>query len=368
MEHIPLPEGVKHFIRAPYNASRDEWYRKEGFAKYPEAHGWAEADINGENGFGNREPKQIQNFFQTWLYFALVQDFFALAHINTTTEDFLKPKDPRSQTRVVDSSKLVTLLAQWQELLRDSNEDLDDVWDKVNGMFKKVKLIVNRFCTPALDDDGLPPDEGNQVPSWPVQDEVSTTIITLVVALEEAALQVCHKAVGADRTPYLTARSVVLQRRLERMWCLADASMLLDEMKVDGHYFLAASPSPGEEYMQEHSACTRRSCRFAFDENFYETKHADYPWHSEGCRTQAPYGGHIGSGNGEKDWEDTVCGIIGREAIPIALWNPRLRNLWSAEYHLKGPKKPDYVAISHVYVFFALSGYGYANKQTRRSC
>jgi hypothetical protein len=174
-------------------------------------------------------------------------------------------------------------------------------------------------------------------------------VIALVFTLIEAAEHKCNKSFP---TPIL-ARSEILCKRLERKWCLADATRYEDDMDIDGHYYLAASPGLPQEELDNHFDCTRDRCHYNKDEKLYVTKHAPAPWHhdSEG---PAIWGGQFGGilreqkGGIAKDWVDSVCKIIAADAIPTVLWDAGGQRYYTVEFHKRGKLRPPFVAISHV--------------------
>lgn len=357
MEHLQLPENVKHFIFAPYEAPEKDWYDNRGFKDYPERRGWTEEQLQGgvdlevedfrdPNGFHTKgEPYEVERFFHTWLFFGLAIEFFHLGGVTITTEDLLRPKDT-SRVRWADTSKVPDLLVQWRDRV-DSAGDAAGVWEKLKDIFDAVQKVLNRFCLPDEDDRPLKREKPRP---WPVRDEISTTMIALAHTLRLAALEFCQPRLWNSRQAWPGARSAILAKRLEGKWCLADVAMALKDLPIDGHYYLAASPSPGPEYLDHHYRCLKQRCLYEIDDNLYVTRHADPPWHKPGCTTNVKYGGQLGPERGQKDWLDAVGRIIDKGAIPIALWLKGDHTLWSVEYHLTGTRKPEYVAISHVYL------------------
>jgi len=184
------------------------------------------------------------------------------------------------------------------------------------------------------------------IPKYPV--------IALIFTLFGAAKQKFDLGIDPPSKKNFFARSATLYKRLERKWCLSDATRAEDEMEIDGHYFLAASPGLSENDLDNHINCTRDRCHYEYDEKMYVTKHAPPPWHKVNCKP-AIWGGQFGGKQKlgkAKDWIDSVCKLIKVDVIPIALWDPS-GDLRTVEYHKEpGSKlKPPYVAISHVYVF-----------------
>jgi hypothetical protein len=171
-------------------------------------------------------------------------------------------------------------------------------------------------------------------------------VIALVFMLREAAKHKCDKVVGGSLTD-IHARSATLYERLERKWCLVDATRIEDELEIDGHYFFAASPGLGEDELDKHITCTRDRCHFIMDEKLYVVKHAPSPWHHTNCEP-ARWGGPFGVQRRAKDWVDSVCKIWQADAIPLVLWSVKTQQYYSVEFHKEGKLRPDFVAISHV--------------------
>jgi hypothetical protein len=63
---------------------------------YPERKGWSTQDLLDTNYFGGRSEEEVENFFQTWLFFGLAIESLKAAGITVTTKDFLAP-EPQSQ-------------------------------------------------------------------------------------------------------------------------------------------------------------------------------------------------------------------------------------------------------------------------------
>ncbi|KAH3359488.1 hypothetical protein KXV52_005576, partial [Aspergillus fumigatus] len=373
MEHLPLPEGKEHFILAPYNAPPEEWYDHKGFLDFPKRRGWTDDQPPGGNttqkgyleGHGIKwklADSEVEEFFQTWLFFGLVIEVLKVGGVSATTEDFLKGKglsDPRevkllrlsSQddsrrhrlVRIVNTSILSCKLKEWRNGVRDKAQ----AWTAANRMFERARQILDCFCTPDEERDLW----GNDKPlRWPVRDEISTTLIAMVYSLRSAAIRVCEPRGISVTNPWLDARSEIIARRIQRQWCLADATTIIKDLPIDGQYYVAASPGLSPDELDRHSKCVRERCLEEFPTELYHPRHVA-PWHKPNCPTAQTisYGGHLGPERGQTGWDDAIAKIIDKNAIPIALWAKGLRTLWSVEYHLSGHRRPDYVAISHVW-------------------
>ncbi|KIA75696.1 hypothetical protein HK57_00512 [Aspergillus ustus] len=363
MEHLPLPSGARHFITAPYEAPEGTWYKNEGFLAFPAQHGWSEENLRGGDdlcredrddpeGFYQHSKKKLENverFFQTWLFFGLAIDVLAVGDVKATTETFLKPRGI-TKARIVDTSSLPALLVRWEANMKRNGASASTFLD-LNARFERAAEILDRFCRITDPGEHLPL-ETNKPRPWPVRDEIATTLIALVSTLRQAALRACGEGTGIDPTsPWPAhARSRILARRLQRKACVADVTTMLKQLPVDGHYFLAASPGLDSEELDHHAECVRAHCLYDYDENMYVTRHTNDKYHlGDSCPDSVEYGGQLGPERGLEGWVDAVHHILDKGAAPIALWVKGLKKLWSVEYHFEGRRRPDYVAISHVW-------------------
>jgi hypothetical protein len=174
-------------------------------------------------------------------------------------------------------------------------------------------------------------------------------VIALVFTLIQVAVIKCDRVAEGFPTKIL-ARSKILYRRLEKKWCLADATRFEDELEIDGHYYMVMSPGLSQDELDKHINCTRDRCHYEMDAKQYVTKHAPSPWHHAGCE-RATWGGQFGGlqkMGKAKDWVDSVCKIIEADAIPIVLWSMSEKKFFTVEVPKIEGKGPRYIAISHV--------------------
>src|SRR6202012_5551456 len=87
------------------------YYDHKGFKEYPTRQGYSQQDLRGVNDFGGRNAEDVKQFFQTWLFFGLVVEFFAAFGVQVTTEQFLRPDNAGGKHQILDTSKLPDLLA-----------------------------------------------------------------------------------------------------------------------------------------------------------------------------------------------------------------------------------------------------------------
>jgi hypothetical protein len=366
MEHLPLPQGVKHFITVPYEAPKTNWYDNESFIDFPQRCGWSEEQLRGgddtatedyldKNGFHTKgKDYEVEQFFQTWLFFGLVIEFMKLGGVVVTTEHFLvkneQDGEDKNLPKMVNTSKLPDLLVKWRNGMTKLGVNPKRSWTVLKAMFERSKSILDRFCAPR-NNESTPLSQKKPRP-WPVREEIATTIIALTFSLRMAAVVHLQVGVGEDGVdlfaPWRDARSEILWKRLQQKWCFADVTTAFKELAIDGHYYLSASPGLENEDLDHHSRCVSEHCRYEYDSNMYVTKHTGAPWHTKECKSTIKYGGQLGPERGQADWVDAIGRIIDKKAIPIALWLKGRRELWSVEYHLQDHRKPNYVAISHV--------------------
>ncbi|KAL4901111.1 hypothetical protein BDW74DRAFT_170459 [Aspergillus multicolor] len=360
MEHLPLPAGTRPFIIVPYEAPESEWFDigQTDFLSFPSSRGWTEAQLRGgdettkeahldPNGFHKRGDQNVEQFFQTWLFFGLAIDVLKLGGVWAWVSDFLKP-ETHGKARIVDTSKLPEMLVEWEKGIKKRGQLKKD-WTTLNKKFERAASILDRFCKP--DDETLPLQQDKPRP-WPVRDEIATTLIAMASSVRRAAYNVCKPGISGTEAWPAAARSKILTRRLLAKWCIADVTTTLKQLPIDGHYYLAASPGLDADELDHHAKCVRAHCRYKYDLDMYETRH----FKDDGCREDVKWGWDMGGERRATSWMDFITRVIGKPGsdtmIPIALWNGRADalELSSYQFNLDGPHpRPEYVAISHVW-------------------
>lgn len=186
MEHLPLPDGAKHFIHVPYYCPNGEsdWYDGKGHEGYPARMGWSKQDLlgnappgQGGSHFGvnangtARHFADIERFFHTWLFFGTVIEFLKAGNVpalsGITTASFLCPKG-LSTARVVTTEKLPSLLLLWYK----STVEIESLWTRTTAILERTVFYLNRFCQEAKE---IHPSDHRKPLRWPVRDEISTS-------------------------------------------------------------------------------------------------------------------------------------------------------------------------------------------------
>ncbi|KAJ0421497.1 hypothetical protein BJY00DRAFT_323272 [Aspergillus carlsbadensis] len=374
MEHLPLPTGTSHYITAPYEAPPSAWFKQtQTFLSFPRSRGYTAENLRGGDSLSEEDRNDpagffkhsdgnlasVEQFFQTWLFFGLAIDVLDLGNVSVSTEDFLKPAAVGT-ARIVDTSKLPGFLVRWERNIR-RDDNRSDLFHELNVRFTKAAEVLDRFCrlpSPSSSDErALYPLSTTKPRPWPVRDAIATTCIALVATLRQAAIRACGVEASVDGMDVwpVHARSPILKRRLERKFCVADVASIQKQLPVDGLYFLAGSGSSvgglDAEELDHHASCERAHCLYEYDGDMYVTRHTGDQYHVEGhCPETLKYGAQLGPERGQKDWSDALRKILDKDdVVPIALWNKGRKEVWSVEYHCEGTRKPDYVAISHVW-------------------
>ena len=249
MDHLLLPEGAQQFIKVLYKAKQCEFYDDDDFMDYPKRKGWSEQDLLGINDFGGRSDEEVENFFQTWLFFGFAIEILKAAGLTVTTEDFLAP-EPTESPRVVTTQKIPSLLVEWKRLwplpegvspectckswidpnqnrcraetcwknFRHARDSL--AWRKTLQVLDRACVFVDRYCTRSRNHQSSEQSTRN----WPVSDEISTSIIALGYTLRRAAIAIYD--IPRMRNEWGTATSSLLRERLSGKWCKSSDSSI----------------------------------------------------------------------------------------------------------------------------------------------
>ncbi|KAF8252945.1 hypothetical protein K440DRAFT_627087 [Wilcoxina mikolae CBS 423.85] len=177
---------------------------------------------------------------------------------------------------------------------------------------------------------------GEGAKTWPVAPEIEMSILELGYTIGNAATDIYDIPCKAIDIPAWSRCALLEKRLLEVGWCPMDVFRMMEDMTIDGHYYISSSQARLRGV--NHQSCTDAGCvAKTVNESQYETKHLT---NGCDCPTFEPSTNH-------------VIRIIGREGIPIMCWGRPRRSgeyrLKVGEYNKTHHRKLRYVAISHVW-------------------
>jgi hypothetical protein len=372
MDHLPLPEGAKPWMVLAYDCedtnqyyeniphkgfeysefyNRVEWKKDEAWAKPTRNEDYLGGVVEGKEVEG-REPWDIERFFQTWLFFGLIIEVFALNGIEVKTSEFLDPIDRKTvhkpQTaRRITTKKLPDLIKQWRQK-RQSTRD-ETVFDRAIKLLDHVGKIVDYHCVGGKDHRSIR-QYGKIL--WSVSDETTTAIIAVAFTLRKAAYSIYNKPDNEGRWP--VTNSMLLYQRIQRKWCKSDAAMIMEDFDIDGQNYIAAATGRTLEELDSHYACTDHSCEAKVADGTYTTKH-DPECHEDDYEPEPKFLGHVSPEYSESatSLREAIKHIIDDHRLPVLRWNSEQRGLTTYghqkdAYSEDSSKVPPFVAISHV--------------------
>jgi hypothetical protein len=186
---------------------------------------------------------------------------------------------------------------------------------------------------------------------WSVRNEVSASILALGYTLRAAAIKIYD--IPRMRNEWGTGTSSLLREILGKKWCKSDAALAMEDLQIDGQYYIAVSPGRSEEYLQAHKSCGEGQCTSKMKAGAYETKHAP-GCETTNCKIDFCYGSYDNDGDVDlekspSEFEARMIQIINaRGGTPIIKWNEAGGDITIIEYNDAKGLKPKYVAISHV--------------------
>jgi hypothetical protein len=371
MDHLVLPEGAKPWMKLAYDCKETEYYENtpdKGF-KYSEFYrrvewaydeAWAQP-VQSEDLLGGviegeedkvRELSDIDKFFQTWLFFGLIIEVFALSDIEVRTNDFLAPivlkAVHKPQTaRLITTSKLPDLIKQWKQKHQASRDGT--VFDKALELLDHVGKIVDYHCAGGKDHRSI--HQYGKV-LWSVSDETTTAIIAVAFTLRKAAFAIYNKPGNEDRWP--VTNSMLLYQRIQRKWCKSDAAMIMEDFDIDGQNYIAAAMGRTLEELDRHYACTDHSCEARVAEGTYTTQH-DPECREDDYEPEPKFLGHVFPeyGKSPASLREAIKHTMDANHLPVLRWNSEQRGLTTYghqkdSYSEESSKVPPFVAISHV--------------------
>jgi hypothetical protein len=367
MDHLILPEGAKPWIRVAYEGAKDGYYENDrgNFFDFYKTRNWTEDEIKyrprpEENLLGGivegeedrtRPACQVETFFQTWLFFGLLIEVFALNGITVTTDEFLVPFTQKTVHRpqtahLVTTAKLPELIVQW----RQTGSKDSETFGKVMRLIDFVGEIVDHHCANGKDHRSI--HQYGKV-LWPLKDETTTSIIAVAATLRKAARQIYNVSGKEKRWPITNSR--ILHQRIQRKWCKADAAMIMEDLDIDGQYYIATADSHSLESLDSHYACTDQSCEAKISDGTYVTRHSSECEAQDDYEPEPRFLGHLGPDYGmtPTSVRDAIKNVLDAGHLPVLKWDHEQKGLATygherSTYSGDASGTPPYVAISHV--------------------
>ena len=339
MEHLPCsPRTAK--IHIPYLGIED--YDDGDFATYPERHGWDKEKIFLLRDFTGKDPKDVEAFFQTWLYFGLLICTFRTVGIVVSTADFLRAEGGEL---FVTTERLPEYLLDWNHreniaLIRLRGGDPTEAihrngkatqWPLILTMLTEVHQYVNRYCN----EQSQRFAEEMQLPEKffvkPMSPLLSLSIIALASAISRAATRIYEISYSNLYLNWGTS-SFLTERLFSKGFCPKDVAWLTSEkdQSIDVQYTLACLPYSRRE--TNHSECTDSICCLdQVDLNSYSTRHVNAQ-----CSCV-----HV-------EISQDILPIIENGGVPIISFRTRQDERDPELRVIQCQPKARYVAISHV--------------------
>ncbi|KIJ36887.1 hypothetical protein M422DRAFT_260755 [Sphaerobolus stellatus SS14] len=275
MDHLPLPDGAAH-IELPYLAT--EAYDGGTFCKYPRRKNWTESELQGEDasGVGGRTPKELNAFFQTWLFFGCLITVFRCVGVNVKSSDFIYVD--RDGKKVITTRLLPTFIQQWRKEPRYVGTN-DPEWeermnvltlretDRNGTVLALVELIlrdhrryIGEYCGKGT---ALSP-------------EVILAIATVQWTLSYWAKGIHHSDWNSKNEMELPEKVTLFlkERMVKAGWCPSEAAGFIMDVDIDVIYYIGSLKTP--RYEDDHLRCTDdyQECGYKAKDWKYTTRHA----------------------------------------------------------------------------------------------
>ncbi|KAI9769792.1 MAG: hypothetical protein M1840_003786 [Geoglossum simile] len=319
MDHFPLPKGAQP-IPVPNNTVQEYSKGDGGFAGYPARCKWSPEDLKGENEFGNRQPKDVEAFFQTWLYFGAIIEFLSVANVSATIADFIHPSK-----RLVSSKSLPSKLRRLNKQISAGSKEQQRQWHQgTTAILDELSRFLCHYCSGS---DSISEANGT---AWPVSEEISMSMIALAYTLGKAT---------PNSSSYSLPTTTLLRRCIMQTgWCPMDVQRMEKDMAIDGHYYTAGLSKPLGNLSHENCSSVACLASSSMSEDTYVVKHTD-----ECCDF----------GHGKENFIEIevklVVEILKAGGFPVVSWIASENKLEVKEFNADKDNAPTYVAISHVW-------------------
>lgn len=219
------------------------------FASFLERQGLNRENLIEVGDLQGRTPDDVASFFQSWLYFSFLEEFFAEVE-GVNASDFITTA--KDGTQIITTAKLPQYLAAWRSKARTrcaKSPDFETALVRsMDHLFAEVYSAGQRFVGDAR---AWPHD---RAPMNGVPEPLALSIIVLFEALSKAARQVTRHSFNYD---WQTSRLLI--DRMERDgWCQSELN-LLARMKIDTLYSASTMARPNVH--RSHSNCAPHCCK-----------------------------------------------------------------------------------------------------------
>ncbi|KAK5174533.1 uncharacterized protein LTR77_001613 [Saxophila tyrrhenica] len=275
MDHLPHP------IRATFPPLTIPYYDKYKFDKgdfsgYPSRCGFDKTEFQWGD-FCSVPWEDHDAFFQAWLFFGLLYDFFG-----ADGEEFIDQGAKR-----ITTASLPRLAAKWQKSLpRFSRKDRLSEYERVQKSLREACDAVGFLDTAERRAKG----QSN------LSEEIAYSIVVLGLTLEE--VKIYHSGIsaigGVDNTDLISTQvggwpsTELVRKRFEAGgWCRSGTKRLQSYFMATGQFYCASLESAGLQI--DHSACTEDRCMAEnINESTYVTAHSDACHDQTSCQHSGP--------------------------------------------------------------------------------
>ena len=263
MEHLPSA-GYSEPIVVPYVCH--EMYDGGSYAGYPGRQGFDKTRLLlGE--FGDKTPKEMASFHQSWLYFGLLHEVFAVLGDAYDPWDFVRTTaDGR---KVVTTERLGAYVARWERYEEEVTPEAKQArYEALRTCFDEVDASTRRYCHHKSELHHQPTSIEPQY--WPIGPKIALSILVLAETLTFAAMDILHERFRL----FYGDSSLLIDSMQKNGWCPSVLEMLISSSAacVQMVHYATTLGKHAEE--SAHHRCSAFRCKeLDLDETTYVTKH-----------------------------------------------------------------------------------------------
>lgn len=304
VDHLHLPTEPFHPLPLiPYvvRANPRDAFDGLDFSSFPTRRGFdKEAVLEGD--FRGRSHADINEFFQSWLFFGMLSSVLTIAGEVVDLEDFVETNSKGE--KVITTLPLRNYLLRWRERELRHGHSLQvgpDPWyirlRLIDDCLEEANSITRRLLSSSTPSSAFPAQKPEVLP------EISLSIIILGSTLNAAKESVIPESIsdqtmdtfGSDaqlgilllsgQIPYISRAiglwgpaTYTLQKLQQNGWCQIEIEML-QELYDTGQYYVSQLRRPQTSVAIGHGNCTRSKCvAYQIDSEHY------HPQHRSNCR------------------------------------------------------------------------------------